>query len=342
MTYDIAAIKAQTDLLALIEPDTTLRRVAAREYAGPCPKCAGVDRFRVNLDKGWFCRQCLNDARLWHDEIDYIMWRDGCDFATAYNRLGGDPGLTVEQRARMIAKRDTQERKRQDDERREREQKLIALNAGNPWEEYHQNLDKMDKRQLWRERGLIDEWIDYYQVGYRPDTYYHGAEAPALSIPIFEPYNYTSLRAVNVIYRILDAPNGDKYRPHMAGLGKPLYRCDQFGPPVVVGDCLIVEGEIKAMVTYQHLNEIDCLACMQVVGIAGKSMADIAPQFEQAGRIWICLDPDATEEAERLAEALGAARCRIIDLPAKIDDMLVECSLVTDDLAALFRGARRA
>lgn len=342
MRYDIPALKAQTDLLSLIEPDATLRKVSAREYAGPCPKCGGTDRFRVNLDNGWFCRKCTStDAHLWHDEIDYIMWRDGCDFATAYNRLGGDTRLTVEQRTKIIADKDTQERKRQDDDRREHEQKLIALNAGTPWEEYHQNLDRMDKRQLWRERGLLDDWIDYYKVGYCPDMYYHGQGVPSLTIPIFEPYDYIELRAVNVVYRILDAPNGDKYRPHMSGLGKPLYRCDQFGPPEVVGDCLIVEGEIKAMVTYQHLNLVDCLASVQVVGIGGKSLKDIEPQFIHAGRVWICLDPDATGEAVRLAEVLGAGRCRIIDLPGKIDDMLVEGSLTARDLPGLLSGARR-
>jgi hypothetical protein len=48
---DTARIKQDTNLLALIGTDTTLRRVASTqrgEYAGPCPFCrAGEDRFRV-------------------------------------------------------------------------------------------------------------------------------------------------------------------------------------------------------------------------------------------------------------------------------------------------------
>ena len=341
MKYDIQAVKAQTDLLSLIEPDTTLRKVAATEYAGPCPKCGGQDRFRVNINKGWFCRKCLNDGHIWHDEIDYIMWRDNCDFASAYNKLGGDARLSTEQRARIIAKRETQERKRQDDEQRQREQKIIALNAGNDWLEYHNNLDKLDKRHLWHERGLTDYFIDYYKVGYRPDMYYHKSRVPSLTIPIFEPYEYDKLRVMNIIHRILEPEKGDKYRPHMAGLGKPLYRCDQFGQHTIDTECLIVEGEIKAMVTYQYLSGIKELEFIQVVGISGKTTNNIVEKIRPTAHCWICLDPDATAESESLALAIGRERCKIIDLPAKIDDMLNEGSLTKDDLVALFRGARR-
>ena len=52
----------QVDLLRLIEPDTTLVRIAntrGGEYAGPCPFCGGVDRVHVAPRLGkWYCRHC--------------------------------------------------------------------------------------------------------------------------------------------------------------------------------------------------------------------------------------------------------------------------------------------
>jgi DNA primase len=58
------------DLLALLNRDTRLRRVASTnggEWAGPCPWCGGTDRFRVwpyAARPRYWCRQCRT-ARAW-------------------------------------------------------------------------------------------------------------------------------------------------------------------------------------------------------------------------------------------------------------------------------------
>jgi DNA primase len=90
---DTARIKQDTNLLALIGTDTTLRRVASTqrgEYAGPCPFCrAGEDRFRVQPERGlWWCRQC-SPTEHWQDAIDYVMQRDSVSFSEACRVLGG-------------------------------------------------------------------------------------------------------------------------------------------------------------------------------------------------------------------------------------------------------------
>ena len=60
-------------LLRLVEPDTTLVRIASTrggEYAGPCPFCGGTDRFHVQPVTGkWFCRTCTPRGG---DTIDYV------------------------------------------------------------------------------------------------------------------------------------------------------------------------------------------------------------------------------------------------------------------------------
>lgn len=60
-------------------------------HVGACPFCGGDDRFTVKQTpqgERWHCRQC-GDGK-YHTAIDYIMRRDGCDFKTALQTLGGD------------------------------------------------------------------------------------------------------------------------------------------------------------------------------------------------------------------------------------------------------------
>lgn len=73
------------DLIALVEQRVKLQRESATEYAGPCPKCGGSDRFHVKAD-GFFCRQCHPK---WGDAIEYIRWFDGSNFVQAVERLTG-------------------------------------------------------------------------------------------------------------------------------------------------------------------------------------------------------------------------------------------------------------
>ena len=54
---------------------------------GPCPKCGGVDRFRM-IDKkagALLCNQCFSTKN--GDGLAAIMWLNGCDFPTALNQV---------------------------------------------------------------------------------------------------------------------------------------------------------------------------------------------------------------------------------------------------------------
>jgi hypothetical protein len=80
----------QANLLRLVEPDTTLIRIAnthGGEYAGPCPFCGGMDRFHiVPLTGKWYCRQCTPRGG---DAIDYVQRREQLGFAAAIAFLAG-------------------------------------------------------------------------------------------------------------------------------------------------------------------------------------------------------------------------------------------------------------
>lgn len=63
------------NLLAIVEADgVPLKQISPTEYAGPCPKCGGDDRFHVLTrtrqgKQAWFCRNCHPDIS---DAGDYV------------------------------------------------------------------------------------------------------------------------------------------------------------------------------------------------------------------------------------------------------------------------------
>jgi hypothetical protein len=75
---------SQTDLVALAGRLVPLRQVSHDEYAGPCPRCGGVDRFHVKRD-WFFCRQCYpySDPGVGHDAIGFIRWLEGLGYEAA-------------------------------------------------------------------------------------------------------------------------------------------------------------------------------------------------------------------------------------------------------------------
>src|SRR5436305_15198625 len=60
-----------------------LKRVGD-ELVGPCPKCAGDDRFAVNIKKKlWNCRGC----NIGGDTLQLVEHLDEVDFKAAWERL---------------------------------------------------------------------------------------------------------------------------------------------------------------------------------------------------------------------------------------------------------------
>lgn len=361
---DTTTIKQQTDLLDLINTNTSLQKIGSIEYAGPCPKCGGNDRFHVNVDKGWFCRVCTGSpdgsSGHWHDAIDYLMWRDGIDFISAYKRLGGDTTISDTDRERLKVERKRIEQERKEAEEAERQTKRAELHASQVWKEYYANLDSLNKRELWHKRGLSDLWIDYFQVGYCPSKIFGFAEkaidSPSITIPTFRTklietndQNGRQLEwhCIGLVHRLLlDNTPGGKYRPHTSGLGKGLFICDLYGQNII-GPVLLVEGEIKAMVAWAMIQDSvykksSVLGRFTVVGVSGKSIKpEWLDELSGASEVYICLDPDARKEAEQTAHTIGPERARLLDLPGKIDDMINEGSIDARSFEGLIKGARR-
>lgn len=80
------AIKQAIDLVDFAERYTHLRQISrAGEYAGPCPRCGGEDRFHIK-EQRFYCRQCyprggdvIDLVRLLHN----VSFRDACQLLAA-------------------------------------------------------------------------------------------------------------------------------------------------------------------------------------------------------------------------------------------------------------------
>jgi phage/plasmid primase-like uncharacterized protein len=66
-----------------------LKRIVANEYAGPCPRCGGTDRFSVNTRKRVF--NCRRSDESGGDVIDMVRYVTGCSFIEACEFITDEP-----------------------------------------------------------------------------------------------------------------------------------------------------------------------------------------------------------------------------------------------------------
>jgi len=346
MLYDIPATK-RTNLVDLIGDYTQLKKSAHGEWAGPCPRCGGTDRFRVT-NKGWFCRHCTGEPGAnghWKDAIDFIQFVSGVDFRTAYFKLvGQDHKADPREVARLEAERFVAQEM---EALREEEERILAvekLQKERAWERYHQGMTA-PQAEMWHERGLSDEWIDYWKLGYARKVHQTPQgpyEADSLTIPYWrqgpDRDDKRTWDCISLRHRIVsDGFPGGKYRPHLHGLGNQLFYTDP-DTCSLFGRVLLVEGEIKAMVTWTMMWKGDNLLTpdLFVIGTPGKNWKqEWVAQLQEVDKLYICLDPDAREPARDLAMQVGQDKCKVLDLPAKIDDLILAGALKFDSLMRL-------
>jgi len=98
----LVEIARAADILAIARRHAALKRIAPAEWAGPCPRCGGTDRFSVNTRKsgGIFnCRGCGVKGNV----IALVMHADGCSFKQAVERLSGEPVTEARPRPPAVA-----------------------------------------------------------------------------------------------------------------------------------------------------------------------------------------------------------------------------------------------
>jgi hypothetical protein len=210
--------------------------------------------------------------------------------------------------------------------------RLEQFTTAELWEELHRRMND-ENRQWWRNRGIPDEWQNYLELGYMVSKQLaDGITTPAYTIPYLRP-GYT---AVTMQYRLVNPPDPkDKYR-FEAGLPAAYYMVT---PTQEIGARVVIcEGAIKGIVTavYGGLAED-----VSVISVPGKtSWAGVVEAVKNCEKVWIILDPDGEREAMKLAGEIGK-QSRVVRVPGKIDDMLLDGSLGKDALKNTFRTAKR-
>ena len=292
-----------------------LKRQSGDEYAGPCPWCGGEDRFRVWRDKqNFMCRPGVGH----------------CGKSGFLDDLTGESD--VWQKLSEIELKQLEQARRQDEiERRQAEQdrRLSALERMARCTDhvaYHRALIDNDAAfEYWLSEGMNPDTIAKYQLGYCPRCPTASNGSPSYTIPVI---NNGAL--VNIRHRLVE-PCGGKYRPHMAGLGSQLFNEDNLRR--ARESIVITEGEKKSMVLDQ--------TGIQSVGILGSrnfksSWFDL---FNPIETVYVALDPDAIDSAERLAAFFGD-RGRVVILPEKADDMIAKRDATKEDMLHFIRLAR--
>ncbi len=285
------------------------------EWSSSCPKCGGTvhkngeepDRFRMFLNAhgmnkvfGW-CRAC-----------NYV-WFPGEKPSKEQVETWKAQQKEVEEARRVSAER-----------------ALAHLNNDKEWERFYDNNNEWS-RQMYRDRGISDSWIDYLKLGLMPDYTvkcgdgaYH---SPAHTIPLWNVGGVVQ----NIKLRVLNPKTGaDRYR-NFYSMGQSFPFIPLYDLPLT-GAGVIVEGEFKAIVMEQKLNN----PSFRVVGVGSKTPGSaIFAQMKDLDPVYVFLDPDAKEKekessesaVEYVARLVGKERARIVDCPVKCDDGIVKYGL---------------
>jgi DNA primase len=303
-------------------PDIAGRKVKlvrhGREYLGCCPfHQEKTPSFRV-YDDHYHCFGCGAHGSL----FDFVMHADKVDFRTAVEQLAAQAGVTL-----------PREDPRSSEAERQRRGMFEVLEVAAAWyQRMLQSADGMAARGYLRGRGLTDEVIDRFRLGFAPDS--RGALKAELSrqgvaVPAMveaglliapedgdrSPYDRFRHR---VMFPITDARGrivgfggralGDGQPKYLNSPETPLFRKGQllYGLPAAavaarsVGRLIVVEG-------YMDVIGLSAAGYPETVAPLGTALTE-----EQIEALWrivpepvLCFDPDA---AGRRAAARACER----------------------------------
>lgn len=311
----IEAIKGRFDLLAYAGQHCELRKVAAKEWAGPCPMCGGNDRFRVRAD-GWFCRHCKNEP--WQDAITLVMALENCTFADALARMDGHAFTLPPERRRAVASAKSEQPA---DWAGKAAALLQTAQAALYSDKDTRGADYLTKRGLtpatWQRFGLgycaevdLQKSVDY-KTGRR--TY---PPQPAILIPWYADRRLVAIQNRFVNEHIYIDIDGKEHKDkHGKGEKAKLYPGSRTGGYLFGGQALarvcedlrtlvICEGEINAMSIYQiaSATKVDVLSIGSESQHLTPAMADYALKFSH-----IIVWADRPQVAKNLMAALPGA-----------------------------------
>lgn len=293
-----------------------VRRKSNNEYSGSCPQCGGEvhksgeppDRFvmfrvsRYGFSLG-MCRKC-----------GYRWTPKGNKPSPEQIEEWRRNQIEVEKARIEAAKRS-----------------LELLQNDRIWEQFYAQNNEWSK-QIFREWGIAESWIEYLRLGLMPDyVVKHGEEqyhSPAATIPVWNVGGVVQ----NIKLRVLNPKDGaDRYRNFYA-MGSSFLFVPLYDLPLQ-GTGLIVEGEKKAIVMEQTLDDPK----IRVVGVQSKTPDPaIFEGIKDLDLVYVWLDPDSfvveydskgkprETAVERMVRMVGKERVRVVQCPVKSDDGIVQ------------------
>ncbi len=327
--FNVNAILDTADLRDLVE------KAGGRIERGRsvCPLHGGHDHtaFAIYHNEGRDMWTCFSGDCGTGDAIDFVQkWR-GLDFKQACEFLGGnvqaDP-VEMERLAReRLARAEADLREKQE----RYEAALRELQVAQKHLIYHNTMGTW-ARDMWLARGLDEGMQDFFTLGGCEDFTVNGDyHTPTLTIPILDE----NRGLLNIQHRLVNPPNPkDKYRPERVGLGSPPFLAiPEMG---FYGELILVmEGAVKAMVTWTKISGID----IQTVGVSGRSNFKKLIEPLQGKNVVVIPDPGAEKDAWEFARSI---RGKYIAFPAKVDDFLNETRTSSNDFYSIIKQARRA
>lgn len=316
--HDLEQIKQDNPLTELVIQETgqTGRRSGHWTlFHCPLPHHAdSTPSFGIDDKERFCCFGCNKEG----DLFDYLELTRGWDLQRSVEYFGGREMSDEEQLERTIRRGEIQ-KERLEAEIERTKNALAELREARMWVKYEQNLSQSPShREMWCDEGIPGWWQEEYHLGYAPNFY----EGESLVIPVFTPFDN---EPVNIRHRIIGR-TGDKYRPEKAGLPASFYWA--FPALGATPDIFLVEGEKKAMVLRRYLSEAGANS-IQVVGFMGKNglKAELVPQIANTEHVYYIPDPNVERELIwKHIQTLGIITT-IIQLPRKVDDMLVSGKL---------------
>lgn len=297
-----------------------VQQVSDTEWSSSCPSCGG----EVHQDRTWpdRCRWFLSGKHNgWCRRCGSLFWPDQA------------PGYTPpspEELERWRREREQAEL----DRKRSAERALEHLRQDRVWLRYHERLNDYG-RKWWEGRGISPKLQDWWRLGWRPDWIIAVGGKDYLTdsatIPLFDK----GWQALNVKHRLVAPPPSiGKYRYELAGQPQPAFIANPEND--LTGDVIVVEGEIKAMVVWATLRDVDA----RVVGLPGTHPSgDVISRLSEAERVTLIMDPGAQRAAWAIVKQLGRKRCRVLIPPVKVDDGILAADLTREDVLAMLRSA---
>jgi hypothetical protein len=128
-------------------------------------------------------------------------------------------------------------------------------------------------------------------------------------------------------YRLADTSDPSERYRFEHGVGSSFYMVE---PTVPIGENVIVcEGAKKGIVARVYGK----LKGFTVLSVPSKSdSGGLIKAIKHCQRVWLILDPDATNRTYNLAKEIGKA-ARVVELPAKLDDAILSGALTPNTLA---------